>query len=90
MSTTKEQLEAIWKSSEIGWLKRQSTNIKKKEQRKLSITFFEKVTVHTIEETVWAGKKDTANSFTWSIIGRHFPNIKDLPSHNYETRFVYD
>ena len=31
---TKEQLEAIWKSSEIGWLKRQSTNIKKKELRR--------------------------------------------------------
>ena len=88
--TTKEQLEAIWNSSEIGWLKRQSSSIKKKEQRKIEINFFEKITVHTIQETVWAGKKDTTQFHAWNIISRHFPDTKDLPSKNYETRFVND
>jgi hypothetical protein len=85
----KKQLEEIWNSREIGWLKQQNKDSKKKEQRKIRITFYEKVTVHTIEETVWVRKKDTASSFTWDIISRHFPD-RNLPSHSYEARFVYD
>lgn len=88
--TTKAQLEAIWNSTDIGWLKRQSSSIKKKEQRKIEINFYEKITVHTIQETVWAGKKDTTQFHAWDIISRHFPDTKDLPSKNYETRFVND
>ena len=90
MSTTKEQLEAIWNSNELGWLKRHSTTSKKKEQRKIKITFFEKVPVYTIEDTVWAGKKDFASSFSYALINKHFSNSKQWPSNTYETRFVYD
>ena len=86
----KKQLEAIWNSREIGWLQQQNKNSKKKEQRKIRITFYEKVTVHTIEETVWVSKKDVASNFSWQVISRHFPNHKDLPSSSYESRFVYD
>ena len=89
---TKEQLDAIWNSSDIGWLKRQGTISKKnkKEQRKLKITFYEKVPVHTIQETVWVGKKDTASVLAWTVLGRHYKTYKDHPTDTYETRFVYD
>jgi len=87
---TKEQLEAIWNSRDIGWLQRQKTQSKNKEQRKVRITFYEKVPKHTIEETVWVGKKDTASNFSWAILARHFPNHKDYPTSSYETRFVND
>jgi hypothetical protein len=86
----KQQLDKIWNSTEIGWLQRHNKNSKKKEQRKIEITFYEKVTVHTIQETVWANKKDTTQFHAWDIISRYFPDTKDLPSKNYETRFVYD
>ena len=85
---TKEQLEAIWNSRDIGWLQRQKKQSKNKEQRKVQITFYEKVPKHTIEETVWAGKKDTASNFSWAILSRHFPNHRDYPTNSYEVRFV--
>jgi len=86
----KEDLEKIWNSSEIGWLQRHNNNSRKKEQRKVRITFYEKVPKHIIEETVWAGKKDIASNFSWAILGRHFPNHRDFPTSSYETRFVND
>ena len=61
---------------------------KNKEQRKVRITFYEKVPKHTIEETVWASKKDVPSNFSWAILGRHFPNHKDYPTSSYEVRFV--
>jgi hypothetical protein len=85
---TKEQLEAVWNSRDIGWLQSQKKQSKNREQRKIRITFYEKVPVHTIEETVWVSKKDTASNFSWAILGRHFPNHKDFPTSSYETRFV--
>jgi hypothetical protein len=88
--TTKEQLEAIWNSTDIGWLQRQKKQSKNREQRKVQITFYEKVPKHTIEETVWASKKDVASNFSWAILGRHFPNHRDFPTSTYETRFVND
>jgi hypothetical protein len=88
--TTKEQLEAIWNGTEIGWLSRQHKVRKNKTQRKIRINFYEKVTKHTIEETVWAGKNDTAMSLSWPIVNRHYPTSKEMPTSNYEVRFVND
>lgn len=87
---TKEQLEAIWNSSDIGWLKRQGTTSKKnkKEQRKLKITFYKKVPVHTIEETVWVGKEDMASNFGWAIITKHYSDTTQWPSNTYECSFI--
>jgi hypothetical protein len=87
---TKEDLEKIWNSAELGWLQRYSKNTKKKEKRKLRITFYEKVTKHTIEEIVWTGKNDTASSFAYVVLNRLYDSHKDWPTSNYETRFVHD
>ena len=87
---TKEQLEAIWNGTDIGWLKRQGKTKIKKEPRKLRITFYEKVTKHTIEETVWVGKKDSASTLAYTVLGQHYATYKDYPTTNYETRFVHD
>jgi len=87
---TKEQLEAIWNSTELGWLQRYSKNTKKKEKRKLRITFYEKVTKHTIDETVFVGKNDTASSFAYVVLNRLYDSHKDWPTNCYETRFVND
>ena len=84
----KEQLDAIWNSNELGWLKRQAKASKGKEQRRIKITFFEKVPVYTIEDTVWAGKKDSASNFSYALINKHFSDSKQWPSNTYETRFV--
>ena len=86
----KEQLEKIWNSTELGWLQRYSKNTKKKEKRKLRITFYEKVTKHTIEETVFVGKNDTASSFAYVVLNNHYSSHKDWPTNCYETRFVND
>jgi hypothetical protein len=86
----KQQLDKIWNSTEIGWLQRHNKNSKKKEQRKLRITFYEKVTKHTIEETVWMGKNDNAHNLAWVVVNNHYPTSKDMPTGNYEARFVYD
>ena len=87
---TKEQLEAIWNGTDIGWLKRQGTTKNKREPRKVRITFYNKVPVHTIEETVWASKKDSASTLAYTVLGRHYTTYKDYPTTNYETRFVHD
>ena len=86
----KQQLEKIWNSTELGWLQRYSKNTKKKEKRKLRITFYEKVTKHTIEETVFVGKNDTASSFAYVVLNNHYNSHKDWPTNCYETRFVND
>ena len=85
---TKEQLEAIWNSSDIGWLKRQAKASKGKEQRRIKITFYNKLPVHTIEDTVWVSKKDMASNFSWSIIHKHFSDSKQWPSGTYQAEFV--
>lgn len=86
----KQQLEKIWNSPEIGWLERHIKNTKKKEPRRLRVTFYEKVTRHVLEDTVWVGKKDSAMSLAWPLVNRHYPTSKDMPTSNYEARFVYD
>ena len=85
---TKEQLEAIWNSSDIGWLKRNAKASKGREQRKIKITFYNKVPVHTIEDTVWVSKKDLASNFSWTLIHKHFPDTKQWPSNTYECQFI--
>jgi hypothetical protein len=86
----KEQLENIWNSTEIGCLQRYSKNSRKKQPRRLRITFYEKVPKHIIEETVFVGKNDSAMSLAYAVVNRHYPTSKDMPTGNYETRFVYD
>jgi hypothetical protein len=86
----KEQLDKIWNSTEIGWLQRHNKNSRKKESRKLRVTFYEKVTKHVLEDTVYVGKNDSAMSLAWVVVKNHYPTTKDMPSGNYEARFVND
>ena len=86
----KEQLDKIWNSTEIGWLQRHNKNSRKKEPRKLRVTFYEKVTKHVLEDTVYVGKNDSAISLAWPLVNQHFPTSKEMPTSNYEVRFVYD
>ena len=85
---TKEQLEAIWNGTDIGWLKRQGTATKKKTERKMQITFYKKVPVHVIEETVFLGKKDTLSTAAYVAIGRHYNSYKEWPSDSYEIKVI--
>lgn len=86
---TKQEMEAIWNSADIGWLKRQKPNsTKKKTERNIQITFYKKVPVHTIEERIWLGKKDTLSTAAYVVIGRHYNSYKDWPSDSYEIKAI--
>lgn len=88
MNYTKQQLEDIWNSRELNWVQRQSKASRKKTARKIRITFFEKKTVHVIEEEVWMGKKDSASSMAYGVIMKHYATLNDWPSKSYEVSYA--
>lgn len=81
---SKAELERVWESGPIDWLKDYSKKSRKGMPRIVKIRFYNKQYVHEIEQLVWAKKSDTPHNFSYAILAQHFPGNKDWPTSNYE------